>query len=796
MAAGSVSTTLPGATRWTLKPEIEIQSDHLSIVDLDDDGKDELLVKIDYRNIVRDQKGVIVRQIDFPDANCRFLEDFRLDNGEKKTLLFQRNYHCTLTAYIWRDSIVDEFLVATGEDLHPPKGWHCYMTHAYNMDINGDGYEDLLCFISTPYELQPRGMWVYDIRNHKEIWHFWMGAVHCLHGFDRKDIADIDGDGKIDIVMGTISPCNGSFANGIDDYSSYVLSINGDGVLQWIRKVGEESTIVKTWKGDIDGDSTIEVVACVNEGLLENEEPNAMFILDAVSGKVERYRYTGEKYLGLEVCDLDRDGNLEIISGNTDGKIRVFDQYLNVVRERDFSNSVKVLHVCDFDANGRTEILATTRDGKIFMLDEGFEVVLEEKMEQTVSWLNAGIVNYGRKKRILFRIGEKRPFTYKLMSIAPVSPITIGSKILGTYIACFLAFCVICVSLFVLMKAARKYRMTTIAANSIQQGTMILDADNRIAYANKFAREYLILGTGKIEGKKIGGLLHSKEMRPLLEWITGADDNERKEFTMLGEGIERQIALKAVKRGKGRLVIINDVTEKETHERIISWAGVAQKLAHEIKNPLSTVTLTLQRLQKLYQKNMKGDSKKLDEYTDSILEEVERLRQTTDKFMKILSIEKPVFEPNDINKIIEDVLSRYEKVLPESIIITVELDDALPLLRCDRNQLLILFSNLVENSIEALRGEGSIMVKTAFMERVINVEIMRFVEVRIEDTGQGVPEKDMENLFMPFYSTKENGTGLGLVFSQQIVKVHGGKIEIDSKRDVGTIVSVLLPIKD
>lgn len=797
LVIGSLAASLSAARKWTLKPELELQSDYIAVVDLDDDGKDELLVKIDYRNIVRDQKGVIVKQIDFPDANYRFLEEFKLDNDAKKTLLFQRNCNCTLTAHIWKDGIIDEFLVATGEDLHLPEGWHCYMTHAYNIDINKDGYEDLLCFISTPYELQPRGIWVYDIQNQREIWHFWMGGVYCLHGFGMEDFADMDGDGKIDIVLGTISPCNGSFANGIDDYHSYVLSINGDGVLQWKRMIGEESTIVRTWRGDIDGDSGVEVVACVNEGLLENEDPNAMVILDAVSGEIERYRYTGEKHLGLEVCDLDRNGKPEIISGNTDGRIRVFDEYLNVISERDFSNSVKVLSSTDFDADGTIEILATTRDGKIFVLNERLEVVLEETMEQTVSWLNAGIINNGRQKRILFRIGEKRPFTYKLMSVTPINPIAGVARISITYVVCLLALCVLCVSILVLVRTGKKYKKIALVADSIQQGIMILDENDRIAYASKFAREYLNMGTGKIVGKKMRGLLHSKEARALLNWIEEEDaSSESREFTLLSGGAQKRISLMVFERGKEKVVVIDDVTEQKTRDRIISWAGVAQKLAHEIKNPLSTITLTLQRLQKSYQKQAKGPSVKLDEYTDSILEEIDRLRQTTDKFMKMLSIERPVFEPNDINGIVRDVLMKFEKVLPESIIVRCELDDELPLVRCDRNQLLILFSNLIENGIEAVRGEGSIMVKTTLIEKVVNTTIARFVEVRVEDTGQGVDEEDMEKLFMPFYSTKETGTGLGLVFAQQIVKVHWGKIEINSKRDVGTVVSVLLPIRE
>jgi len=191
---------------------------------------------------------------------------------------------------------------------------------------------------------------------------------------------------------------------------------------------------------------------------------------------------------------------------------------------------------------------------------------------------------------------------------------------------------------------------------------------------------------------------------------------------------------------------------------------------------------------------------------ESILEEVERLRATTDRFMRVLSIDTPNFTQVDINELLNGLLKKYKNIIPEQLKLKIIFAQDLPLVRCDEVQITTVFVNILENAIEAMEGKGIISLRTSLVEKIrdkvqiINKEtqaepdIKRLIEIRIEDTGKGLSSDQMQNLFKPFYSTKENGTGLGLVIAKRIIESHKGEILISSKKGIGTVVTVLLPI--
>uniref|UniRef100_A0A7V0Z4Z2 histidine kinase n=1 Tax=candidate division WOR-3 bacterium TaxID=2052148 RepID=A0A7V0Z4Z2_UNCW3 len=191
---------------------------------------------------------------------------------------------------------------------------------------------------------------------------------------------------------------------------------------------------------------------------------------------------------------------------------------------------------------------------------------------------------------------------------------------------------------------------------------------------------------------------------------------------------------------------------------------------------------------------------------ESILEEVERLRATTDRFMRVLSIDTPNFTQVDINELFNGLLKKYKNIIPEQLKLKIIFAQDLPLVRCDEVQITTVFVNILENAIEAMEGKGIISLRTSLVEKIrdkvqiINKEtqaepdIKRLIEIRIEDTGKGLSSDQMQNLFKPFYSTKENGTGLGLVIAKRIIESHKGEILISSKKGIGTVVTVLLPI--
>jgi len=241
----------------------------------------------------------------------------------------------------------------------------------------------------------------------------------------------------------------------------------------------------------------------------------------------------------------------------------------------------------------------------------------------------------------------------------------------------------------------------------------------------------------------------------------------------------------------------NDETAK-----ILEWSWLAQRLAHEIKNPLSTVNLTTQRIQEVCKKKLGKEAKVLDEYASSILEEVERIRDTTDKFMRILSFDKPTLVTANINSLLEKVLQKYESILPKGIRLKKDFAPDLPFVQCDENQIRTMLSNILENAIDALEGKGTVTVSTAIFDALLSTKvrgrsspgITNFVEVRIDDTGSGISAENMKNIYQPFYTTKDGGSGIGLVIAKRIVDSHNGRINIASKVGVGTVVTIQLPV--
>ena len=789
--------TIHAAARWELKSEFEFQADGAKALDFNDDGIDEIMVTIDYTNIIKDQRGNILGQVNLPRMNFKYVDAVEFDGESPIDIVFQVLHEETLYVFTVINREKDtKFKVVPGKDITSPKEWGFGIAKVGMADLNKDSFNDFICFIKAGLSLQPRGIWVYDCHNERELWHFWMGGNPCVIGQFAQNLTDINGDGEKEIVFGTGAPCNGSFANGIDDFHSYVVVLDSRGNLVWKRLVGDVSTIALIWAGDIDKDSEVEVVACEEGGSTENKEPNSLLILNGKTGAIKRYIKTGEKFLGMEVCDWNRDGRLEIITGNSDGRIRIFNDSLDVIQETSFPTSARIHAACDFDGNGTTELLVSTRDSKVFILNERLETIVEEKMVLSLSGVSPFVINCGKKKKILFQTGDKSPYTYKLMSVVSVGPLPPRTpRNLFIVVTSLLILVGMAVVVNNYIQSINRIRRVKNAVDVLPQAIIMLDSKNRIIYSNSFAKKMFHKENKVLLKKPVNELVTGESFKPMLEWLKNSGNQVDFNFDIKSGDEVKKIEVRMYSIRGNRLIVFEDKTTKYTSERIISWAGFAQKLAHEVKNPLSTITLTVQRLQRIYKKNLGKESKKLDNYTDSILEEVERLRYTTDRFMRILSIEKPVFEPNDINLLIDNTLEKHEKTLPKKVEIKKSYDkDILPL-RCDGNQIMVLLSNLIENALEAMRGVGTLRIKTVLIEKIIDKKIKKFVEINIEDTGEGISEDNLKNLFKPFYSTKEGGTGLGLLISRQIAEVHKGKIEIRSKQGIGTVVSVFLPIE-
>jgi signal transduction histidine kinase len=231
---------------------------------------------------------------------------------------------------------------------------------------------------------------------------------------------------------------------------------------------------------------------------------------------------------------------------------------------------------------------------------------------------------------------------------------------------------------------------------------------------------------------------------------------------------------------------LDENTRRLLHaEKIAAWREVARRLAHEIKNPLSPIQLSIQSLMKNYERGGEDFGERLKQDGGTILEEVDRLRKLADEFSAFAKLPKPLMEESDLNELAENV-ARMHSDESGRIKLTTDFDKRLPKIKFDREQMKQVLINLVKNAFEAIEGEGRVRIGTKFYPKRNRVEVI------IEDTGSGMTEEEMRQVFNPYFTTKRGGTGLGLAIALSIINDHGGRIWIESRKGAGTTFHVEL----
>jgi two-component system, NtrC family, nitrogen regulation sensor histidine kinase NtrY len=236
----------------------------------------------------------------------------------------------------------------------------------------------------------------------------------------------------------------------------------------------------------------------------------------------------------------------------------------------------------------------------------------------------------------------------------------------------------------------------------------------------------------------------------------------------------------------GVVVVFDDVTPLVRAQKVAAWREVARRLAHEIKNPLTPIQLSAERLRRHFSQAPPPTRELVDECTTTIVGEVESLKGLVDEFSQFARMPAPRAVLTDLHPVLEDALSLYNGLLAE-IEIRRHFAASLPKISIDAEQIRRVVLNLVDNAIEAMDRKGVIDIETR--HDVAN----NLVRVVVADNGPGIPPAEREKLFLPYYSTKQRGSGLGLAIVRRIVAEHGGSIDVTDNQPKGTRFAIELP---
>ncbi|MBD1401439.1 sensor histidine kinase [Pelovirga terrestris] len=344
----------------------------------------------------------------------------------------------------------------------------------------------------------------------------------------------------------------------------------------------------------------------------------------------------------------------------------------------------------------------------------------------------------------------------------------------------------------------RRNYMEIVLAN-VTAGVISIDRHGCLTTVNKSAENLLHMKADKVLGRdfrEVIPTMYMPQIMTLLKDLFYSEKGTVRQHMTIPIGDEKytlMINLTTLRDNDnnfmGTVVVFDDLTQLYKAQRMAAWREVARRIAHEIKNPLTPIQLSAQRLRRRYLDRFNAEDDVFDECTSMISKQVDELKNLVNEFSNFARM--PATNPtlNNLNDIILECLTLYRQAHKDIRFDTL-LDGNLPNSKFDREQIKRVLINLLENAVSATPSSGSITLGTSYNQEI------NLITLTVSDTGCGIPALNKPRLFEPYFSTKKTGTGLGLAIVSTIVADHNGYIRVKDNEPQGTQFIIELPADD
>jgi two-component system nitrogen regulation sensor histidine kinase NtrY len=282
-----------------------------------------------------------------------------------------------------------------------------------------------------------------------------------------------------------------------------------------------------------------------------------------------------------------------------------------------------------------------------------------------------------------------------------------------------------------------------------------------------------------------------REIRGIVDSVMDRETVERELRLALPNGLRTLMVNAATLRDDdgsilGVMLFLEDITQIQKVQRMEAWREVARRIAHEIKNPLTPIQLSAERLRKRYAKMLQGDGAILDKCTTTIIQQVDELKKLVNEFSQFARLPTAQLVSSDLNEIVREALFLFKEGHDG---VQFQFNGAIiPPLELDREQIKRVLLNLLDNAVAAVGGNGEVRLSTR------HDPVRAVVTLEITDDGCGLAPEIRTRIFEPYFSTKENGTGLGLTIVRQIIEDHRGYIRVWPNDPKGTRFTIEFPV--
>ncbi|MDR0388349.1 MAG: PAS domain S-box protein [Treponema sp.] len=369
-----------------------------------------------------------------------------------------------------------------------------------------------------------------------------------------------------------------------------------------------------------------------------------------------------------------------------------------------------------------------------------------------------------------------------------------------------------------LVSAAGEIDRLETVLDSLNEGLLVCDTRHHLVMVNKYTERFLPVSFHEYENGPVWTLVRDESIREFLETtLTNGDRVEEREFDAEFKGLHRLLSISVLplvrdRKVSGSLIYIEDITEKRGKEarlrrveNLASLTTLAAGVAHEIKNPLGSLSIHVQLIQKALAANREmffkahpdgvdgieqqpsGYFDVLDKYIVVINEEIDRLNHIVVDFLFAVRPMDMDFREGNVNTLIGELVEFVKYELDEERIECVlELDEKIPDIDFDERFMKQALLNLIKNAIAAMSDGGTLTIKTGGTDTEIQIAIC--------DTGTGIPDENLSKIFEPYFTTKDTGSGLGLTLVFKIIKEHKGEVSVKSRQGEGSCFIITLPV--
>lgn len=808
LGCGTGSPGLPDADELPYRLEhVQEHAGPRLFADLEGDGRDEVVAHTGDRDpqtglakaiVLTTWDGKIVEQVNYAWPVHEPHTADLTGNGILEVLVpFVRRDSLFLSVVSAEGQKLGQLYITTGEPRIEPEGtmsWDPEVRDLFAIDVTGNGRKELVTAVQTHFARLPRGLFIHTWPEGEPLGKNVVGAP-----LDEREIGNFDGDAYRELLVAGSSSNNGAKAGGMSDRNAYVFAfeISPTPHVEWKRKVGGLWTYAHLCSGDFDGDGTRDVLAFGTRSR-RRPQPTRLQMIDPGTGAPYRQVTLPEPIKGAVAADLDGEPGEEIVASGASGRLYVLNGDLETIRRRQVvGRSGNMYTVPDLDGDGISEVLLGT-EGKTLMLgpELAIKAIAEgsgrtKELVQRGAGLSPRLHVQGPEGSSVFRLDEN-PY-YLAYRYGPWALGVLGfGLVLG-----------IGVGVTRLYRRSRRLEETQGSIlDTEQQGVLLIGPGPQIEHLNARAQAML-----RLNGGQTREALHQRapDVAAFLDEIVeeGGQREHRLQLKTNGTApTEVVVTADPLVLDNDEpphwLIRLEDPAANHSADAYRAWGLMARRVAHDLKNPLSSILLTLQRMQMEYRQRASDElAEDLDRYEARIEERIEGLRQMTTNLMKFIDAEEPSLRQADLRAFVKEQGRRIRRDLPPDIELKLQLEERLPTVRIDPEQMQSVVENLIANAVEALPEGGRITVATHLEQDLRwtpEEEPADYAVLEIQDTGEGMDAETRAQIFEPGFTTMEEGTGLGLAIVKKVVADHGGHVAVESEPGVGSAICIYLPV--